>query len=96
MAELERVWPVITVYALFDVLQYVTSGGIRAAGKQGHAAVLTWVSYCGITFPLAWAAAFPLDLGLTGIWIGLTSAILLNFLGYVVIWSCMDWKSLIE
>ena len=32
-AELEEVWPVILAYAFFDCLQYVASGGIRAAGK---------------------------------------------------------------
>ena len=63
-AELDSVWPVILVYAFFDVPQYVASGGLRAAGKQGLAALVTWIAYAGIAFLTSWLITRNTDLGL--------------------------------
>ena len=63
-AELEEVWPVILAYAFFDCPQYVASGGLRAAGKQGLAALVTWIAYAVIALFTMWLLTSKTDLGL--------------------------------
>ena len=63
-AELEEVWPVILAYAFLDCPQYVASGGIRAAGKQGIAALITWIAYAGIALLTNRLLSSKTDLGL--------------------------------
>mmetsp|Transcript_33491 Transcript_33491/g.41339 ORF Transcript_33491/g.41339 Transcript_33491/m.41339 type:complete len:115 (+) Transcript_33491:745-1089(+) len=90
-AELERVWPVILIYAFFDVLQTIASGGIRAAGKQSRAALVTWLGYAVFSVLASWLCAFKFEMGLLGLWIGPTVAVTFLFFAYLVIWMCIDW-----
>ena len=94
MLELEKVWPLLGIYAILDCLQYTAAGGIRAAGKQGLAAISTWITYGVLALLISWVAAFKMDLGLSGIWIGPMFALLLNFGAYVIIWVRIDWETL--
>ena len=93
---MERVWPLLAIYAVFDCFQYIASGGIRAAGKQGLAALVTWLSYCLVAVLASWLSAFKFEKGLMGVWIGPTLALALNSLLYVLIWLQLDWESLIS
>ena len=60
------------------------------------AALVTWVSYGVIALLASWLAAFKFELGLVGIWIGPTLALLFNSALYILIWLRIDWKSLIS
>ena len=94
--ELEKVWPVMAIYAFINVFEYMASGGIRAAGKQGLAALVTWISYGVFAVSISWLSVFKLELGLTGIWIGPTCALPINLVAYLVIWARMDWPKIFD
>ena len=94
--ELNKVWPVICIFSFIDCIQYGTQTGIKAAGKQGFTAIFTGFSYCVIGLTTSWILTFKFDMGLTGIWIGSTITLTLNFFVYLIVWLCMDLETLID
>lgn len=52
---------------------------MRGLGKQGMASVISIIGYWILGIPLSLIAVFSLDLGIAGLWIGPTVAIVFNF-----------------
>ena len=96
VAELTKVWPVVSIYAFLDSLSYISGSGIRASGKQGLAAILTWITYCVIGINISWILAFRVDIGITGMWIGNTCTLFIMTISYLIIWKCIDLDRLIQ
>lgn len=71
-------------YQLFDAVAIVADGALRGAGDTRWPFVVRTLMSWAVFLPLAWALAVPLDLGLTGAWLGgLGSIVLLaGFLAY--------------
>jgi multidrug resistance protein, MATE family len=59
------------VFQLFDGLQVAATGALRGYKDTARPMFLCLVSYWLIGFPLSWVAAFQLDLGPRGLWMGL-------------------------
>ncbi|MCA9637035.1 MAG: MATE family efflux transporter [Myxococcales bacterium] len=69
--------PVAAAFQLFDGLQVVGGGILRGMGRTRPAAVFNLVGYYVLGLPLAIWLAFPFgqDLGVSGLWWGLTLAL---------------------
>ena len=63
--------PVAAAFQLFDGLQVVGSGILRGMGQTRPAALFNLAGYYLLALPLAYWLAFPLGMGLAGIWWGL-------------------------
>jgi len=68
-------FPVAAAFQLFDGTQAVAAGVLRGMGTTRPAAVFGLVGFWILGLPLAWAFAFPLELGLAGIWWGLAAGL---------------------
>jgi putative MATE family efflux protein len=55
-----------------QALIFALSGALRGAGDTRYPLVVTFVNWFLVRLPLAYVLAFPLGLGLTGIWLGVT------------------------
>ena len=80
--------PVAAAFQLFDGVQVVGSGILRGMGQTRPAALFNLVGYYVLALPLAYWLAFPLGMGLTGIWWGLCLGLVvvaILLLGWVAI-----------
>ena len=63
--------PIAAAFQLFDGIQVVGSGVMRGMGRTRPAAVFNLAGYYGLALPLGWVLAFPVGMGLPGLWWGL-------------------------
>ena len=80
--------PVAAAFQLFDGLQVVGSGILRGMGQTRPAAVFNLVGYYVLALPLAYWLAFPMGMGLTGIWWGLCLGLAV-VAGLLLVWVGM-------
>lgn len=59
------------LFQLSDGVQVASNGALRGLKDARVPMYLTTFSYWGVGMPLGWALAFPLGLGVEGMWIGL-------------------------
>ena len=88
--------PIFCIFVLFDSIANVISGIVRSSGFQKWGALITFVTYWLIGMPLSYLAAFKWKMGLVGIWIGPTVAIILNALCYTTIYLMTDWEKMVR
>jgi MATE family multidrug resistance protein len=80
--------PVAAAFQLFDGVQVVGSGILRGMGQTRPAALFNLVGYYVLALPLAYWLAFPLGMGLTGVWWGLClglAVVAILLLGWVAV-----------
>lgn len=65
------------LFQLFDGMQVAATGALRGFKDATRPMVITLVSYWLGGFPLSWYAAFALDLGPRGLWMGLVAGLVL-------------------
>ena len=63
---------VAAAFQPFDGVQGVTTGNLRGLGDTHTPMVCNLVAHWGIGLPIGYALAFPLGLGVLGLWIGLS------------------------
>jgi MATE family multidrug resistance protein len=73
-------------FELFDGLQVVACGALRGLGDTRSAAWAHFGGYWLAGMPLAYGLCFPLHWGVSGIWVGLTVALILIGSGLVLVW----------
>ncbi|MEO0895163.1 MAG: MATE family efflux transporter [Bacteroidota bacterium] len=65
------------MFALFDGIQAVALGALRGIQDVRIPTIITFVAYWVINLPVGWALAFPLELGVIGIWAGFVISLFL-------------------
>ncbi|KAG2366411.1 MATE efflux family protein [Suillus spraguei] len=88
--------PLLALFQVPDFVCAITSGILRARGKQFTGALLNISAYYVIGIPLGLWLAFKQDMQLAGLWCGLTAALLYS--STVGIWICLNtnWKREVE
>ena len=75
-------WGVITIFVFFDCIQGVANGAIIGLGTIARVKWVTVLDYWVIGIPISLYFMFNQDLGIKGLWIGPTVAVVLNFIFY--------------
>ncbi len=72
IAAAAQVLPLAGAFQLSDGTQVVAGGVLRGMGRPHAAAIVNLLGYYGFALPLGYVLAFPLKMGLVGVWLGLT------------------------
>lgn len=78
---------IAAVFQLFDGLQVVAIGALRGGGDTRTPLLFALVGYWGVALPLGWYLGFVADLGIEGLWIGLSAGLILAGLVLVTVWA---------
>jgi MATE family multidrug resistance protein len=68
---------IAALFEIFDGLQVVATGALRGLGDTRTPALAHFAGYWIVGMPVAWLLCFNYGWGVTGIWVGLTSALIL-------------------
>src|ERR1035438_8090887 len=68
---------IAALFEIFDGLQVVATGALRGLGDTRTPALAHFAGYWILGMPVAWFLCFTYGWGVTGIWVGLTSALIL-------------------
>jgi MATE family multidrug resistance protein len=72
-----QILPLAAAFQLSDGTQVVAGGVLRGMGRPDAAAIVNLFGYYGLALPCAYALAFSLGHGLTGIWVSLAAGLTL-------------------
>ncbi|KAL6110613.1 slc47a2 [Pungitius sinensis] len=96
---LQRVSDVMVVFVfthLADAVAAVAGAVLRGAGKQLIGALCNLVGYYFIGFPIGVSLMFAANMGIVGLWIGLTICVFMQSIFFVAFVSKLDWKKASE
>ncbi|KAJ7370334.1 hypothetical protein OS493_032832 [Desmophyllum pertusum] len=88
----KRTIRLMSAYFVFDGIQGVCSGVVRGSGRQTIGVVINFISYCCLGLPLGIALMFLVFHEITGLWIGLFCAVVLQASLYVILLWKTDWE----
>jgi MATE family multidrug resistance protein len=77
---------IAALFEIFDGLQVVATGALRGLGDTRTPALAHFAGYWIIGMPVAYVLCFTWGWGVTGIWVGLTSALIAVGLILLVAW----------
>ena len=77
---------VVAVFQLFDGIQTVVTGALRGAGDTRTPMVCHFLAYWLIGLPLGYVLCFNFGMGVRGLWIGLSLALILIGLALLFVW----------
>jgi MATE family multidrug resistance protein len=77
---------IAALFEIFDGLQVVAGGALRGLGDTRTPAFAHFAGYWIVGMPVAWFLCFTYGWGVTGIWVGLTSALILIGLLLLAAW----------
>lgn len=84
--------PLVAVFQVFDGTNAVSGGILRARGKQFTGALLSLSGYYVIGIPIGIWLAFQRDMGLAGLWVGLTLALVYCSAWGIYLCITADWQ----
>ncbi|XP_022595713.1 multidrug and toxin extrusion protein 1-like [Seriola dumerili] len=96
---LHRVADVMFVFGfthLADAVAGVAGGVLRGAGKQMVGALCNLVGYYFIGFPIGASLMFAANMGIVGLWTGLTVCVLMQSIFFIAFLYKLDWKKAAE
>ncbi len=73
-------------FELFDGLQVVATGALRGLGDTRSPMIAHFFGYWVVGMPIVYVLCFPFGWGAAGIWVGLSSALILIGAILVVVW----------
>ena len=82
---------VFLIAFIFDATQCNASGVIKATGQQCIASVCSLCCMLFVALPVGYFAAFGMDMGLSGLWIGYGASAFCLALLYAKIITQLDW-----
>ncbi|KDQ10326.1 hypothetical protein BOTBODRAFT_36427 [Botryobasidium botryosum FD-172 SS1] len=87
-----HIMPLLALFQIFESINSISGGVLRAQGKQFIGAMLNVTAYYVLGIPLGLLLAFRFGMDLHGLWIGGTAA--LAYAGCVGVWLVMrtDWE----
>ncbi len=68
------------------------SGTLRGAGHQFRGAIINIIAYYVFGLPIGITLAIVVDMGVVGMWIGLTIAVYVQSVSSLILILCMNWK----
>jgi len=77
---------IAALFEIFDGLQVVATGALRGLGDTRTPALAHLAGYWLLGMPVAWVLCFTYGWGVTGIWVGLTSALIAIGLVLLAAW----------
>ncbi|KAG1725060.1 MATE efflux family protein [Suillus paluster] len=84
--------PLVAVFQVFDGTSAVAGGILRARGKQFTGALLNLSAYYVIGIPFGIWLAFKKDMGLVGLWLGLTVSLVYCSAWGIYMCITADWQ----
>ncbi|XP_040002248.1 multidrug and toxin extrusion protein 1-like [Xiphias gladius] len=96
---LEKVADVMLIFGLMhvgDATAGVAGGVLRGAGKQLVGALCNLVGYYFIGFPIGVSLMFAANMGIVGLWTGLTTCVLMQSIFFITYVCKLDWKKAAE
>jgi MATE family multidrug resistance protein len=77
---------IAALFELFDGFQTVATGALRGLGDTRSPMLAHLAGYWLIGLPISYVLCFPLGWGVPGIWVGLTTALILIGVALVWVW----------
>jgi MATE family multidrug resistance protein len=77
---------IAAVFQLFDGVQVVATGALRGLGDTRTPMLAHLLGYWLVGLPVAYTLCFPLGWGASGIWVGLTAALVLIGTALAIAW----------
>ncbi|KAG0694844.1 mate-domain-containing protein [Suillus ampliporus] len=84
--------PLVAIFQVFDGITAVTGGILRARGKQVVGAILNLSAYYVIGIPFGVWLTFKRDMGLVGLWVGITVALVYCSAWGIYLCITADWQ----
>jgi MATE family multidrug resistance protein len=82
------------LFAVFDGVQVIATGALRGLGETRRPMIWNLVAYWGLGLPVGWVLAFVAGWGVVGIWIGLSTSLIV--VGTALTWTwaraARDWR----
>jgi multidrug resistance protein, MATE family len=82
------------VFAVFDGVQVITTGALRGLGETRRPMLWNLLGYWGLGLPIGWMLAFAAGWGVVGVWIGLSTSLIV--VGTALTWTwartARDWR----
>jgi MATE family multidrug resistance protein len=75
-----------------DMVQGSLQGVIRALNVQKRASLIAIASHYMVSLPLAFLLTFLFEMGVKGLWIGMTFGVMLEAIFYVRLVLNTDWQ----
>ena len=93
LARFAECMPVLVAYQAVDGLNTCSTQLLRTLGVQSYGVLLHFTTYYLLGMSAAWTLAFPLGMGVKGLWIGLCFGVGLNAaIATVWLWRYADWE----
>ncbi|CAN6234706.1 unnamed protein product [Urochloa humidicola] len=89
---ISKMMPILAASFLFDCVQCVLSGVARGCGWQKIGACVNLGAYYLIGIPAAFCFGFLYHLGVTGLWLGIICALVVQMLLLLAITLCSNWE----
>jgi len=91
-----QVIPLLSVFCVIDAAQTAIGGILRGVGKQAFGAAAYLCSYYIVGMSIGIPLAMCTDLGLMGLWIGITSAATSSLILLGSVYLFMSWDNIIK
>ena len=82
------------VFAVFDGVQVIATGALRGLGETRRPMIWNLVGHWGVGLPIGWTLAFGAGWGVYGIWIGLSTGLIVVGIALTRTWArtARDWR----
>jgi multidrug resistance protein, MATE family len=78
---------IAALFQLFDGCQVVSTGALRGVGDTRTPMLAHLIGYWALGLPVIYVLCYPLHWGVSGIWVGLTAALILIGVILVIAWK---------